>query len=146
LVRGVSMIFTASWSAQLPPSMTAIGISRGVPRNHSGTLRLRELEPGPWFKSVSPQEYMRRYSDILNALDPIEIRDRLFALGNTPVLLCHERTRDIEAGRCYCHRHLAAEWLEERLGITVQELEHPLLDRFAYFRMLGVEPPNLRRT
>ena len=94
----------------------------------------------PWFKSVLPQEYLRRYSEILNALDPIQIRDRLFALGNTPVLLCHERARDIEGGRCYCHRHLAAEWLEERLGVTVQELEHPLLDRFAYFRMLGIEP------
>jgi hypothetical protein len=30
----------------------------------------------------------------LNALDPAEIRDRLFALGTAPVLLCHERARD----------------------------------------------------
>ena len=28
--------FYSSWSVQLPPDMTAIGISRGVPRNHSG--------------------------------------------------------------------------------------------------------------
>jgi len=140
------MIFTASWSIQLPADMTAIGISRGVPRNHSGALRLRELEPGPWFKSVSPQEYVRRYGDILNALNPTKIRDRLFDLGSTPVLLCHERARDIKAGRCYCHRHLAAEWLEERLGITVQELDCPLLDRFAYLRSLGIELPDFRGT
>jgi hypothetical protein len=67
----LGMIFTASWSVQLPPDMTAVGISRGVPRNHSGSRWLRELEPGPWFKSVSVQEYVRRFSDILNDLDPI---------------------------------------------------------------------------
>jgi hypothetical protein len=140
-VRGVRTIFTASWSVQLPPRMTAVGISRGVPRNHSGSLRLRELEPGPWFKSVPPQEYLRRYTDILNALDPAEIRDRLFALGTAPVLLCHERARDIQAGRRYCHRHLVAEWLEDTLEITLQELYHPRLDRFAYMRARGIEPP-----
>jgi hypothetical protein len=121
--------------------MTAVGISRGVPRSHSGSLRLRELEPGPWFKSVPPQEYLRRYTNILNALDPAEIRDRLFALGTAPVLLCHERARDIQAGRRYCHRHLVAKWLEDTLEITVQELYHPRLDRFAYMRARGIEPP-----
>jgi uncharacterized protein (DUF488 family) len=140
----MSTIFTASWSVQLPPDMTAVGISRGVPRNHSGSLRLRELEPGPWFKSVSAQDYVRRFSDILNALDPTEVRDRLFALANTPVLLCHEHASDIQAGRRYCHRHLVAEWLEERLGITVQELDHPLLERFGYLRALGIEPPSFQ--
>jgi hypothetical protein len=120
--------------------MTGVGISRGLPRGRSGFRRLRELQPGPWFKSASPQEFVRRYDEILNALDPVEIWDRIFASGPAPVLLCHERARDIEAGRSFCHRHLAAEWLENRLGIRVQELGYPLLDRFARFRALGMDP------
>jgi hypothetical protein len=84
---------------------------------------------------------LRRYTEILNALDPDEIRDRLFALGNAVVLLCHERTRDIEAGRCFCHRHVVAEWLEQTLGITVLELHYPRLDRFAYLQALGIDRP-----
>lgn len=126
--------------------MTGVGISRGLPRGRSGSLRLRELEPGPWFKSVSPNEYVRRYDEILYALDPIEIHERLFAFGTMPVLLCHERARDIQAGRCYCHRHLAAQWLENALGIRVPELGYALLDRFARFRTLGLDPTRFAET
>ena len=41
--------------------MTVIGISRGIPRNHSGARRLRELEPGPWFKSVGTINILDRH-------------------------------------------------------------------------------------
>jgi hypothetical protein len=66
----MSMIFTAAWSVQLPADKTAIGISHGIPKNHSGAFRLRELEPGPRFKSAPLQEYLRRYSDILKCPRP----------------------------------------------------------------------------
>jgi hypothetical protein len=136
---------TASWSAELPPGFTAVGISRGTPRRRSGYRRLRELEPGPWFKSVPAETYLHRYAEILARLDPAAIRDRLLAFGGTPVMLCFERACDIQAGRCYCHRHLAAQWLEDTLAIVVPELDHPELDRFAHLRALGLETPRYGR-
>jgi hypothetical protein len=139
------MIYTASWSVRLPVGATAVGISRGVPRGRSGFRRLRELEPGPWFHSVDPHTYLRRYTEILSRLDPAAIRDQLLAFGGTPVMLCYEHADDIQSGSKWCHRHLAAQWLEDALNITVPELGHPRLDRFAYLRALGIEPPRFPR-
>jgi hypothetical protein len=39
---------------------------------------------------------------------------------------------------------VAAQWLEDTLGIVVPEFDHPGLDRFAHLRALGVEPPRSR--
>jgi hypothetical protein len=58
-----------------------VGISRGVPRGKTGYRRLRELEPGPWFKSVAPGRYLTLYHEILERLDAPAIRDRLLALA-----------------------------------------------------------------
>jgi hypothetical protein len=134
-------ILTASWFAKLPADAAAVGISRGVPRGRSGYYRLRALEPGPWFRSVPPDEYLKRYHDILDKHDPSEIRDRLLAFGGTPVMLCYESAADCDTGHKWCHRHLAAQWLEDRLGITVEEVGHPKLDRFAHLRALGIAVP-----
>ena len=51
-------------------------------------------------------------------------------------MLCWEAAHDCHAGSKWCHRHLAAQWLEDRLGIEVQEVGFPNLDRFAYLRKL----------
>jgi hypothetical protein len=134
-------ILTASWSARLPAGATAVGISRGVPRHRRGYHRLCQLFPGPWFNSVDPQTYLDRYDEILACLDPATIRDRLLAFGDMPVMLCYEHADDIQAGSKWCHRHLAAQWLEDTLGIPVPELGHPRLDRFAHLRALEIEPP-----
>jgi hypothetical protein len=106
---------------------------------------LGELAPGEWFNSVSTQTFLDRYAETLARLDPAEIRDRLLAFGGTPTLLCFEHADDVQSGTRWCHRHLAAQWLEDTLGITVPELGHPQLDRFAYLRALGIEPPRFRR-
>jgi len=135
-------IWTASWSTRLPAGATAVGISRSTPRNRAGYRRVRELEPGPWFRSVPAEIYLQRYGEILARLDPAAIRDRLFAIGPMPVLLCYEHPADIQAGKVYCHRHLVAEWLEHQCGIQVPELDHPELDRFAHLRPLGIEAPS----
>jgi hypothetical protein len=137
-------ILTASWFAKLPTNSVAVGISRGVPRGRSGYYRLRALEPGPWFRSVPPAEYLKRYRDILDRLDPAEIRDRLLAFGGAPVMLCYESAADCQSGHKWCHRHLAAQWLEDRLGITVEEAGHPKLDRFAHLRALGIAAPTFK--
>jgi hypothetical protein len=83
-----SPVSTASWRAALPDSATPIGISRGTPGDTAGYRRLRVLEPGHWFRSVTPARYLELYSEILSRLDPAEIYDRLIAFSDNPVLLC----------------------------------------------------------
>jgi hypothetical protein len=143
----MTMIKTTSWFSPLPPAHVKIGISRGVPRNERpGYRRLRALEPGPWFDSVPPDEYLRRYDKILERLVPrIVVADlrELAGEGRVPVLCCWEAAAKIEAGEQWCHRHLVAAWLEQHLGITIEEVgyEGRPFDRFACLRAAGVEPP-----
>jgi hypothetical protein len=135
-------IMTACWFARLPAGAIPVGISRGVPRGKNGYQRLRELEPGPWFKSVSPETYLALYGQILARLDPVAIRDRLLGCGEIPVMLCWETAHDCHSGSKWCHRHLAAQWLEDRLGIEVHEVGFPNLDRFAFLRKLNMPIPS----
>jgi hypothetical protein len=138
-------IMTASWFSKLPSEATPVGISRGVPRGKAGYQRLRDLQPGPWFKSVTPERYLALYSEILARLDPVAVRDHLFGLGDSPVMLCWEKAHDCDSGKVWCHRHLAAQWLEDRLGIEVQEVDFPNLNRFAFLRKLGIPAPSYRQ-
>ena len=137
----MSLISTASWRAALPALATRIGVSSGTPRGTGGYRRLRALEPGPWFRSVTPARYLELYTEILSRLDPAEIHDRLITLSDNPVLLCWETASDCHSGRTFCHRHLVAQWLEDRLGIDVPEVGHPKLDRFAFLRAQAVAAP-----
>lgn len=101
-----------------------ISISRSPPRSASpGYRTFKPLAPGPWFNSVSQAQYRKLYAAQLSALDPQAVWDKLHALtdGVEPVLLCWEHPDDIAAGRSFCHRHMAAQWLAERLGHQVDE-------------------------
>lgn len=140
-------IKTASWFVKLPADHIQVGVSRGVPRGMpAGYKRFRALEPGPWFNSVSIPEYLTRYNAILSRLDPRQVADELLAAGGgrIPVMLCYENPVGIQEGKLWCHRHLAAQWLEDRLGIEVEEFGHPDLDRFAKLRLNGVAAPVYR--
>jgi hypothetical protein len=137
-------ILTASWSTKLPADAIPVGISRGTPRRRGGYRRLRALEPGNWFRSVPPARYIELYRDILDRLDPAEIYDQLLSYGDCLVMLCWESASDCHLGKVWCHRHLAARWLEDRLGIEVIEVGHPNLDRFAFLRRAGVAQPDYR--
>lgn len=102
------------------------------PRGKNGYRLLRELEPGPWFKSAPPERYLMLYGQILNRFDPNVIRDWLLGYGAIPIMLCWEAAHDYHIGSKWCHRHIVAQWLEDRLGIEVQEVGYPSLDRFAF--------------
>jgi hypothetical protein len=119
-------------------------VCRGTPRRVGGYRRVRALEPGTWFRSVNPERYIELYGEILDRLDPAEIYDRLISFGDNPVMLCWENASDCHSGKTFCHRHLVAQWLEDRLAIEVPELGHPKLDRFAFLRAQGVPPPNFQ--
>jgi hypothetical protein len=140
-------IWTASWAAKLPIGHTRVRISRGGPRwLPAGSYKsYSALFPGKWFKSVSPPEYLDLYNAILAKLDPRRVVDELEAFGPNPTMLCFESAKDIEAGICYCHRHLAAQWLEDSLGIKVEEVGHPDLPRFRYLQGKHFAPSYVRR-
>lgn len=89
----MAQVLTASWSAILPTGAVRVGISRGTPRRGGGYRRVRALEPGPWFRTVTPARYLDLYREILDRLDPAEIHDQLLSYGDCPVLLCWESLR-----------------------------------------------------
>jgi hypothetical protein len=140
-------IKTASWFTKLPDDHQKVGISRGVPRGSpAGYKRFRALEPGAWFNSSTSADYLKLYGEILARLDPREVADSLLTLapGKVPVMLCYEAPASIREGTTWCHRHLAAQWLEDKLGIEVEKVGYPSLDRFARLRMERVPPPSYR--
>jgi hypothetical protein len=59
------------------------------------------------------QRYILRYTlEILSRLDPQKVSQDL----DEKVLLCYEKTGD------FCHRHIAAKWLNIYTNITVIEI------------------------
>jgi hypothetical protein len=63
-------IKTGCWFAKIPDDHMRISISRGNPRGIGGWRSYRALAPGPWFKTVSPGDYLALYRQILAELDP----------------------------------------------------------------------------
>ena len=54
------------------------------------------------------------YNEVLNKLDPQKV---LQDLGPHAILLCYEKPGD------FCHRRLVADWILDKIGITIPELE-----------------------
>jgi hypothetical protein len=121
-------IYTSSWYTKLPPEVQRIGISRGTPRGQpAGYRMLSQLAPGPWFNSVSPEEYHRLFMSQLAALDPKVILAKIEELaGGKPsvALLCFEKPNDPAA---WCHRGQVSAWFQDELKIDIFEfgLESP---------------------
>jgi hypothetical protein len=93
----------------------AVAISQGVPRFYK-VRRYLPLAPPRWvLKAKDPGLFDREYRMQLGALDPKQVAEDL---GPNAILLCWE------SFNVRCHRRLVAEWLEERLGIVVPELDH----------------------
>jgi hypothetical protein len=106
---------------KLPATMLKIGISRSVPRGYpAGYRRLRELEPGPWFNSVTPREYHARFMLQLADLDAAKVVEKIERLseGRNVALLCYESPHDPKA---WCHRGQVSAWLMDELGLVVRE-------------------------
>jgi hypothetical protein len=140
------LIKTASWFAPIPADAIRISISRSVPRGFpAGYRTFKKLAPGHWFKIATPAEYLGLYGAVLAALDPQEVASRLQELAGdkVPTLCCWERAEAIHSGEQWCHRSIVAQWLEDRLGVTIDELDaSPGFDRWALLRRQGVEPPS----
>lgn len=131
-------LVTSSWFEPLRRDVVRIGISRGSPRNHRGYRMYRALAPGGWFRSLTDEEYVRRYSEeVLAALSPAAVLSDLKALANgapTVALLCFEPPF---VGPDFCHRALCSLWLWKTLKLEVPEYgqlgfgpSHPKLPMF----------------
>jgi hypothetical protein len=93
----------------------AVAISQGVPRFYQGK-RYLPLAPPRWLlKTKDPELFDLEYRKQLHSLDAEQVTEDL---GPNAVLLCWE------SFNVRCHRRLIAEWLEEKLGIVVPELDH----------------------
>ena len=93
----------------------AVAISQGVPRFYKVRRYLPLAPPRSLLKAKDPDLFDREYRKELDSLDAKQVaRD----LGADAILLCWE------SFNVRCHRRLVAEWLEEKLGIVVPELEH----------------------
>jgi hypothetical protein len=74
--------------------------------------------PGVWSKNraTAESDFDAEYRRQLRQLDPRRVVADLLAGQADAILLCWE-----EPGR-YCHRRIAAVWLETELGIQVPEV------------------------
>jgi len=99
-----------------------VGISLSVPESIRGTIpEYKKLAPGRWFLNAPKLEYRAHYLTQLSKLDPQQVYDDLCRLGSgsEPIILCYEKPPFTESN--WCHRRIAAEWLETKLGIVVPE-------------------------
>jgi len=106
-----------------------IGISVGSPRGQPAGYRFyRPLAPERAWLHEPLEVYRPLYQAKLAALDPQKVWDDIHALAGKdadgrqiePVLLCFEVPPWTATN--WCHRRLAAAYLQERLGVTVPEL------------------------
>lgn len=111
----------------------AICISRTQPRwNKIRYPEYKLLAPGKWYRTAEVEDYIPLYNDeILGQLDAQQVHDDLYRIAHEharalgvpekeissvrPILLCYEKPSD------FCHRRLAANWLESALDIDVPE-------------------------
>jgi hypothetical protein len=118
---GAMKIYSSSWFTDLPPTIQKIGISRGTPRGQKAGYRLmKELAPGDYFRTASPEEYHERFMAGLADLDPETILAKIksLAAGRDVALLCYEKPTDPAA---WCHRGQIAGWIWDQFGIKVYE-------------------------
>lgn len=99
-----------------------IAISRCVPVGLKWRVpNCRALNPTLHILQMKtrPAEYEKAYGELLGKLDAKEILNSISLMSQDKdcVLLCYEKPG------AFCHRHLVAKWLTEKLGIEVEEVK-----------------------
>ena len=96
----------------------AVSIAISSPAFFKGR-RYKQLAPNYWFfikykDDHDEKFYIEQYQkEVLDQLDPQKVFDEL---GEDAILLCWENSKS------FCHRRLAANWLETNLKIIIPEL------------------------
>ena len=119
---------TTSYFSQLRLIASPVSIARNEPAWFKASTKYqayKKLAPS-WSLlgkakqgKIGQEKYVKiYYQTVLDLHNPMEIVNELLALfGPAPTLLCWE------APDKFCHRRLVANWLEERIGLTVPELD-----------------------
>ena len=107
----------------IPEDIVQISIAGKAPKWYNG-LEYKKLAPKFSFfnewktKGLSNEYYIEHFNNevlsLLNANNVLSDLERLSG-GKDCVLLCYESPDN------FCHRHLVANWLENKLGIDVHE-------------------------
>jgi hypothetical protein len=107
-----------SYYAKSAKDPNAISIAGKAPDWYHGR-EYKKLAPKVWFfkkfKMDGDEEaYTARYKkEVLDKLDAEEVYKEL---GQDAVILCWETPDE------FCHGHLVADWLNEKLNLNIQEL------------------------
>lgn len=114
--------FYTSYYAKKGIDPLAVSISAKAPSYFKGRWYLKlaptwdminGIKHGGW----SERDYTAAYMEKLEDLDPQQVVDEL---ADGSFLLCYEVPTD------FCHRHIAAEWIESETGILVREWVEPV--------------------
>jgi hypothetical protein len=120
------MILTSNFktAGHLPQ---AVAISRGLPRGWQGRV-YRSLAPS--WKLVKGGLGQDAFIKVYRAevLDKLDARQVIQDLGEGTILLCWESPGE------FCHRRVAAAWLQKELGVEVPELNPKLRRHQAWLR------------
>ena len=113
---------TASWRTYTGPGR--VGICLGAPRRAPAGFRLyRALAPTRPMLTQPLAVYRPAYEAILARLDPHQVWTDLheLAAGAEPHMMCFEVGPWTEEN--FCHRHMAARWLEGALNVEIPEYD-----------------------
>ena len=110
-------MFTSYFAVYRGPTELGVCIALMKPRWHKGPS-YPDLFPTPeifqrYRNSHDIESYAKAYrADVLDKLDAKKVYDDL----KGKVVLCYETSDK------FCHRHIIADWIEEKIGIHVSEL------------------------
>lgn len=109
---------------KIPENIVKISICGKAPEWYDG-IQYKKLAPKykffmEWKENKDNNFYIEHFnSEVLDTLNAQDVFNKLEELsqGRDCVLLCYEKPGD------FCHRHLVADWLSEKLNIEVVELD-----------------------
>jgi hypothetical protein len=107
--------------------LQAVAICRGLPRGWQGRV-YKPLAPS-WKlvkAGLSREAFIKVYR--AEVLDKLDARQVIQDLGEGTILLCWEPPGE------FCHRRVAAAWLQKELGVEVPELNPKLRRHQAWLR------------
>ena len=87
-------------------------------------------------KKISEDQFISAYKEQLNSMNPNKVYEDLNTLvsGLEPILMTDGSKKK------FCHRHLVAEWLENELGIIIEEYKVGKVTRSKGYMKKNINP------
>lgn len=120
------MIYTGYWAKAdyyKSKGLVPVGISGWSPDGYTGKTYKKLAPKYSWWKewhdkNLSEQWYTEKYYEtVLNVLNPKDVVAEIQQMGDNVILLCFETPEK------FCHRHLVARWLREKINLDVCEYQ-----------------------